>query len=154
MRVLVWADLGLHAMNLLRKSRTNLMPLNSDHVCSRFSPESSRFGMSEQYPAARDPSQEDASGEPHDTSENKSAFSEHKGKLAIGVAATLGLIVFYKWRERRLAKEDPEAYARLQRLKASVRHREPGMAAEEGDTAAPLPPGHHERRQKLKAPTK
>lgn len=49
-------------------------------------------------------------------------LSEHKGKLAIGVAATLGMMVYYGWREKRLAKTDPEEYARLQRLKASVRH--------------------------------
>jgi hypothetical protein len=49
-------------------------------------------------------------------------LSEHKGKLAIGVAATLGMMVYYGWRENRLAKTDPEEYARLQRLKAMVRH--------------------------------
>lgn len=49
-------------------------------------------------------------------------LSEHKGKLAIGVAATLGLMVYYGWREKRLAKSDPEEYARLQRFKAMVRH--------------------------------
>jgi len=43
-------------------------------------------------------------------------------KLAIGVAATLGMMVYYGWREKRLAKTDPEEYARLQRLKAIVRH--------------------------------
>ena len=49
-------------------------------------------------------------------------LSEHQGKLAIGVAATLGMMVYYGWRENRLAKTDPEEYARLQRLKAVVRH--------------------------------
>ena len=49
-------------------------------------------------------------------------LSEHKGKLAIGVAATLGMMVYYGWREKRLAKTEPEEYARLQRLKAIVRH--------------------------------
>ncbi len=49
-------------------------------------------------------------------------LSEHKGKLGIGVAATLGMMVYYGWREKRLAKADPEEYARLQRLKAVVRH--------------------------------
>jgi hypothetical protein len=48
-------------------------------------------------------------------------LSEHKGKLAIGVAATLGMMVYYGWREKRLAKTDPEEYARLQRLKAIMR---------------------------------
>ena len=88
--------------------------------------------MSEQTPDTPDPSQ-------GDTSEGKSTLSEHKGKLAIGVAATLGLIVYYKWRERRLAKEDPEAYARLQRLKASVRHDEPNSeTAQEGTAPDPV----------------
>lgn len=45
----------------------------------------------------------------------------HKGKLAIGVAATLGLMVYYGWREKRLAQTDPEEYARLQRIKAGLR---------------------------------
>lgn len=49
-------------------------------------------------------------------------LSEHKGKLAIGVAATLGLMVYYGWREKRLAQTDPEEYARLQRLRANLRH--------------------------------
>jgi hypothetical protein len=52
---------------------------------------------------------------------NKSMLSSHKTHLAIGVAATLGIMIFYNWREKRLAKKDPEGYARLQRLKASVR---------------------------------
>jgi hypothetical protein len=54
-------------------------------------------------------------------SQGKAMFDEHKGKLAIGVAATLGLMIFYNWRERQLAKHDPEGHARLQRLKAIVR---------------------------------
>jgi hypothetical protein len=74
-------------------------------------------------------------------------LSEHKGKLAIGVAATLGLMVYYGWREKRLAKTDPEEYARLQRLKAIVRHsddkprpksaRKPAAAAQAGQGASP-----------------
>jgi hypothetical protein len=48
------------------------------------------------------------------------SLSNHKGKLAMGAAAMLGLAVFYKWREGRLAQDDPEEYARLQRLKAAV----------------------------------
>jgi hypothetical protein len=54
--------------------------------------------------------------------QGRQLLNEHKGKLAIGVAATLGLMVFYKWREKRLAEDDPEEYARLQRIKAGVRH--------------------------------
>ncbi len=56
--------------------------------------------------------------------QGKAMLNEHKGKLAIGVAATLGLMVFYKWREKKLAEEDPEEYARLQRIKAVVREQE------------------------------
>lgn len=56
--------------------------------------------------------------------QGKTILNEHKGKLAIGVAATLGLMVFYKWREKKLAEEDPEEYARLQRIKAVVREEE------------------------------
>ena len=66
-----------------------------------------------------------AEGDTADTSlagEAINLLSEHKGKLAIGVAATLGMMVYYGWREKRLAKTDPEEYARLQRLKARVRH--------------------------------
>jgi len=33
-------------------------------------------------------------------------------------------MVFYNWREKKLAKEDPEGYARLQRLKALFRTEE------------------------------
>jgi len=50
----------------------------------------------------------------------KHLLTNHKGKLAVGAAAMLGLAVFYKWRESKLAKEDPEEYALLQRLKAAV----------------------------------
>ena len=74
-------------------------------------------------------------------------LSEHKGKLAIGVAATLGMMVYYGWREKRLAKSDPEEYARLQRLKAKVRHsddqpkprsaKKPAAAPQASQEAAP-----------------
>lgn len=49
-----------------------------------------------------------------------STLGNHKGKLAIGAAAMLGLAVFYKWRENRLARDNPDEYARLRRLKAAV----------------------------------
>ena len=57
-------------------------------------------------------------------------FGKHKGKMAVGAAAMLGIAIFYKWREHRLAKDDPEEYARLQRLKQAVKnekrtHKEP-----------------------------
>jgi uncharacterized protein HemX len=65
----------------------------------------------------------------------KNTLSEHKGKLAIGVAATLGLMVFYKWREKQLAKDDPEDYARLQRLKAGVKTSELRAKHEENENS-------------------
>lgn len=69
-------------------------------------------------------------------------LSEHKGKLAIGVAATLGMMVYYGWREKRLAKTDPEEYARLQRLKAMVRHSDapPRVRSKAAKKAAPPAP--------------
>lgn len=51
-------------------------------------------------------------------------LAEHKGKLAMGAAAMLGIAVFYKWRDSKLAKDDPEEYARLRRLKAAVESEE------------------------------
>ena len=66
-------------------------------------------------------------------------LSEHKGKLAIGVAATLGIMVYYGWREKRLAKTDPEEYARLQRLKASVRHSDDQPKPRHSRKATPAP---------------
>lgn len=76
------------------------------------------------------------------------ALNDHKGKLAIGVAATLGLMVFYSWREKRLAKEDPEAHALHQRSKAIVKAAEtkagrlPDDAAAPADTQAAIPVQH------------
>ncbi|WP_292932386.1 hypothetical protein [Noviherbaspirillum sp.] len=54
------------------------------------------------------------------TEKTTSLLGEHGGKLAVGAAAMLGLAIFYKWRESQLAKNDPEEYARLQRLKAVI----------------------------------
>lgn len=45
-------------------------------------------------------------------------LNEHKGKLAFGAAAALGLMILYNWREKSLAEEDPEDYARLQKFTA------------------------------------
>lgn len=72
-------------------------------------------------PAQSDLVKDDADSAASDPSERKSTLSNHKGKLAMGVAATLGVMIFYSWREKKLAKEDPENYARLQRLKSLVR---------------------------------
>lgn len=80
--------------------------------------------MSEKYHAINAqpaPMNDEAESNTSNTSEARSALSNHKGKLAIGAAATLGIMVFYNWREKKLAKEDPENYARLQRLKTLVR---------------------------------
>jgi hypothetical protein len=48
------------------------------------------------------------------------ALGNHKGKLAVGAAAMLGIAIFYKWRDGKLAKDDPEEYARLKRIKAGL----------------------------------
>ena len=53
-------------------------------------------------------------------SEERNLLSEHKGKLAIGAAAMLGMAIFYKWREHQLAKEDPQQYQQLRRIKSAV----------------------------------
>jgi hypothetical protein len=45
-------------------------------------------------------------------------LSGHKGKLAFGAAAALGLMILYNWREKSLAEEDPEDYARLRKFTA------------------------------------
>jgi hypothetical protein len=42
----------------------------------------------------------------------------HKGKLAVGAAAALGLMILYHWREKSLAVEDPQAYAQLKKFTA------------------------------------
>ncbi|HJV76703.1 MAG TPA: hypothetical protein VJ654_20995 [Noviherbaspirillum sp.] len=52
--------------------------------------------------------------------EERNLLSEHKGKLAIGAAAMLGMAIFYKWREHQLAKEDPQQYQQLRRIKSAV----------------------------------
>lgn len=82
-------------------------PSASDETSSK--PESSAQDAAEvQAPASKD------------AAADKNFLANHKGKLAVGAAAMLGLAIFYKWRESKLAKEDPEEYARLQRLKAAV----------------------------------
>lgn len=58
---------------------------------------------------------------PRSPSGGKPADKIRKPALAAADAATLGMMVFYNWREKKLAKEDPEGYARLQRLKALFR---------------------------------
>jgi hypothetical protein len=63
----------------------------------------------------------------------KESLEEHKGKLAIGAAATLGLMVFYKWREKQMAEEEPQEYERLRRIKNRVRHADE-MQADQDET--------------------
>jgi predicted negative regulator of RcsB-dependent stress response len=82
-----------------------------------------------------DPGDEFPASEAASESQMQNLFDEHKGKLAIGVAATLGIMVFYNWWEKRLAKSDPEDYARIQRLKAVVRTDHPEESDEIDDPA-------------------
>jgi len=56
---------------------------------------------------------------------SESLLGKHKGKLAVGAAAMLGVAIFYKWREHQLAKDDPEEYARLRRLKHVIDSEKP-----------------------------
>lgn len=61
---------------------------------------------------------------PAEEDKGEGLLGKHKGKLAVGAAAMLGVAIFYKWREHQLEKEDPEEYARLQRLKHAVKNEE------------------------------
>jgi hypothetical protein len=51
-------------------------------------------------------------------SDTLNMLNENKGKLAFGAAAALGLMILYNWREKSLAEEDPEDYARLKKFTA------------------------------------
>jgi hypothetical protein len=91
--------------------------------------ETSRLPASQVQPHSPEPEQTDAPDGSAQGQQNAAAspamkssnpLANHKGKLAVGAAAMLGLAVFYKWRDSKLAKEDPEEYARLRRLKAAV----------------------------------
>lgn len=53
--------------------------------------------------------------------DSKSMLSGHKGPLALGVAAALGIMIYYNWREKALAKKDPEGYARLKRFRDLIK---------------------------------
>lgn len=88
-----------------------LNPLSSESGTLGQEPEDSLQNASDQQQAAT----------AQDPAKSRNLLAEHKGKLAVGAAAMLGIAIFYKWRENRLAKEDPEQYARLQRLKSAVR---------------------------------
>lgn len=65
----------------------------------------------------------------------KSLMSKNKGKLAVSAAATLGVMIYYAWKEKRMEKNEPEEYARLQRLKASIRAMEMEKRASENESA-------------------
>ncbi|MBK4734766.1 hypothetical protein [Noviherbaspirillum pedocola] len=110
-------------------------PLKTAAASSSDHPESAE-------PPAGEPALDANSGEAASTlaGDAMNLISEHKGKLAIGVAATLGLMVYYGWREKRLAKTDPEEYALLQRLREVMRQgdapQKPRGARKAGDRNA------------------
>jgi hypothetical protein len=66
------------------------------------------------------------------TGQVKNLVVNHKGKLAVGVAAMLGIAIYYKWHKFQLAREEPVEYARLQRLKQAVCPEEEQDRAQQG----------------------
>jgi hypothetical protein len=106
-------------MNLLGESRTNAL-------CGARMPciEIAGAIMSAPYRSISSISFSLSPFGPRSPSGGKSADKNRKPVLATADAATLGMMVFYNWREKKLAKEDPEGYARLQRLKALFRGKE------------------------------
>lgn len=67
------------------------------------------MALSENMQASTHPLDEtDASLE--EMQEVQEVLSEYKGKLAVGVAATLGLLVFYQWRANHLVTQAPDDY--------------------------------------------
>jgi hypothetical protein len=101
--------------------RQGKVPSDMHHA----TPLSFQSGTPEQEPAEISPNADpqSADAEP-DPAKSGSLLADHKGKLAVGAAAMLGIAIFYKWREHRLAKEDPEQYAQLKRIKSAVRDKE------------------------------
>lgn len=74
----------------------------------------------------QDTSQHDA---PPDQPLNGNANAPQEGplsgkttQLAMGAAATIGIMILYKLRAKMLAKEDPETYAQVREISAAVRH--------------------------------
>lgn len=63
------------------------------------------------------------------------ALVKHQGKLAVGVAATLGLLVFYQWRANHLATQAPDDYRRLQRIRQALAE----QTTQDPDTRVPAP---------------
>lgn len=49
-------------------------------------------------------------------------LSGTKTQLAMGAAATLGLLLLYKLRQKMQTTEDPEGYASVQRVKEALRN--------------------------------
>lgn len=81
---------------------------------------------------------------PRSPSGGKLADKTRKPALATADAATLGMMVFYNWREKKLAKDDPEGYARLQRLKALFRTGELDAAPEKKTRRTSSHPLHYQ----------
>lgn len=104
--------------------------------------------MTAKHPMALSPSQRKSAGPVRGSGGN---LGEQKEKLTIGVAAALGIMVFYNWREKRLARSDPEGYARLQRLRAVFRANEPD-AIREKKTSGMLSHPMHYKNSHLKRP--
>jgi hypothetical protein len=78
------------------------------------------------------------------SSGGRPAAKIRKPPLATADAATLGMMVFYNWREKKLAKDDPEGYARLQRLKALFRTGELDAAPEKKARRTTSHPLHYQ----------
>ena len=92
------------------------MPVENQHTLNSSPAGKHLAGMDDPLQHATD--EQPSQTMPDDT--GRSMLSEHKGKLAIGAAAMLGLAIFYKWREHQLAKEDPQEYAQLRRIKTAI----------------------------------
>lgn len=94
------------------------MPLENQHTLNSMPSMSAK-----PVPGSEGDSQNLSAGQQSTTAppaEERNLLSEHKGKLAIGAAAMLGMAIFYKWREHQLAKEDPQQYQQLRRIKSAV----------------------------------
>lgn len=77
-------------------------------------------GADDEHKPVTESAAEDGGTEKNNVTIVKDMLNEHKGKLAVGAAATLGMLVFYGWRQRQLSKEDPEEFAKQQRLIEAV----------------------------------
>jgi hypothetical protein len=89
---------------------------------NKHSAESSRNGMDKFVNGRREaePIQEEGIDDKSLADNSGSLFSNHGGKLAVGVAAMLGLAIFYKWREQEVSHEDPDESAGLKKIKEMV----------------------------------